>query len=95
MYFSVHFVSYWMSLDNLQVLHPPILGLLDKIHFQKSHLGLARQKICEAQSQQQGFLLVGTDVGLIIKNPTILSDGALLYVSFQMKVLVYTQYRQI
>ena len=36
--------------------------LPDKIYISKSHLGLSRQKICEAQSQQQYFLLVGTDV---------------------------------
>ena len=31
-------------------------------------VGLSRQKIYEAQSQQQDFLLVGTDIDFVVKN---------------------------
>ena len=40
------------------------------------HLGLSGQKICEAQSQQQYFLLVGTDIAFVVKNSTLCSAVA-------------------
>ena len=42
--------SSFSSLQYLHGLHPPILDFYIKYIYQKSHLGLSRQKICETQS---------------------------------------------
>ena len=49
------------------------------------------QKICEAQSQQQDFLLVDTYVALVVPNSIICPSGDFIYVYLQMKVLLYNQ----
>ena len=48
----------------------------------------------KAQSQQQGFLLVGVDIAFVVANSTIFQYGALIYGYLQMKDLLYTQYGQ-
>ena len=52
------------------------------------NVAVRRQNICEAQSQQQDFLLVGTDVALVVPNSTVFPAGALIYRTFQIQVLV-------
>ena len=81
-----------MSLTYLQGLYSKICHYQTNIYDQKSHTGISRQKICEAKSQQQDFMLIGTDVALSVTNSTLCLYGALIYGSVQMKVLVYTQY---
>ena len=45
---------------------------------QKCHpdVGLSRQNLFEAQSQQQYFLLVGTHIYFVVKISTLCPDGA-------------------
>ena len=37
-------------------------------HKSYSAVDISKQKIDEAQSQQQGFMLVGTDIDFLVKN---------------------------
>ena len=46
---------------------------------------LSRQKIDEVQYQQQDFLLVGTDITVVVKNSNIYKDGALLYGAYRRR----------
>ena len=55
---------------------------------------LKAEDICGAISSEI-FLLVSTDIHLVVTNSTLCSDGALIYGALQVKVLVYTQYGQI
>ena len=55
-------------------------------------VGLLRQKIYAAKSQQQDLALVRTDIYFMVTNSTVCSDGALIRGALQMKFLVYTQY---
>ena len=52
-------------------------------------VGFSRQKIYEAQSQQQEFVLGGKDIGFVVKHLTLCPAGALLYGALYMKGLVY------
>ena len=67
-YFTVHFVYQITSLQYLHGQHSPIWYLDIKQIYQKLHRIISRQNICEAQSQQQYFLLVGTAVTLVVPN---------------------------
>ena len=57
--YSMHFSFFLgfqsMIIKYLQGLHTPIWDYQIKWIYQKSYLCLSRQKICEAQSQQQDF----------------------------------------
>ena len=80
-----------MSLNYLQGINPPTWYYKIKYIFQESHLGLSRQKICEVKSQKQYFLLVGTDLSLVVTNLTFFQLVPLINVYLQMKGLLYTQ----
>ena len=67
---------------------PANMEIIEKKDLSKSHLGISRQKICEAQSQQQDFLLVGTDVILVVPNQTICPAVSSIYGYLQMQCLV-------
>ena len=68
---------------------------LDKMYFQKSHPGLSRQNIFEAQFKQQDYLLDVIDVALVVPNSTLCPYGDSIYRALYMKVLVYTLYKNI
>ena len=46
-------------------------------------VGLSNQMIDEAQSHQQEFLLVGTDIAFVVINSTLCQYGALLYGAYR------------
>ena len=52
------------------------------------------QKICEAQSQQQDFLSVGTYVALVVPNSIICPADDFIYGYLKMKGLIYNQFGQ-
>ena len=55
-------------------------------------VGLSKQKIYAAKSQQKYFLLVGIDISFVVTNYTHFPDAALICGYLQIKVLVYNQY---
>ena len=50
-----------------------------------SGVGLLRQKIDGAQSQQRDFLLFGTDIYLLVTNQNIFQEGALIYGAYRCR----------
>ena len=57
-------------------------------------VGISKQKTYAEQYQWQAFLIVGTDIDLVVTNETICPDDALIYGSIQMKCLVYIKYKK-
>ena len=70
------------------------LGLQDKIDLPKTTLRSLKAEDMWGAISAARFLLVGTEVYLVVPNSTLCPDGALIYGSVMMKGLQYTQYEE-